>query len=151
MHTLLYVPYILFFLYLVIEFGSRIAWIHTPHFTTVKTSLLVSGTLTSIMTVLFGTVTTPDGTTFINDGRYELVIWTTIAYFSLITLVYVFEWIKDHKIALLIERSYFRRGYEYAEAHARAIVASPFMILLAFLGLGFLLCSIVLTYHIFGA
>ena len=150
MHTLIYLPYIFFISYALFELASRMAWLHTPHFTTVKTAFLTAGTLSNLITLIFGYALTPDGTTFSLDATYELVAWVTFTFFAVLTLVYLFEWIKDHRISLAIERSYFRRGYEYAEAHARWLVGSPLMIFAAIAGAILLASNIYLLFYIFG-
>jgi hypothetical protein len=125
-------------------------WLHTPHYTNVKAILLTGGTLTSLIGIIFSSWQTPELTNSVLSATYDMVTWATFVFFAILTLIYIFEWTKDHKTALMLERSYFRRGYEYAEAHARWIVASPLMILITFAGLILTICSIVLTATIFG-
>ncbi len=150
MPTLLYVPLVFFFLYGVIELGTRMAWIHTPHFTNLKAAILTVGTLLGIFLFFFTSMSIPAGTLLIRAETYEGVALATYTFFAILTLVYIFEWIKDHRVALLIERSYFRRWYEYAEAQARWLVASPLMILIAIAALILTICSMVLTQAVFG-
>jgi hypothetical protein len=148
--TMLYVPTIFFIVYLVVEIGTRMIWLHTPHFTNLKTALLVSGTLISLMTLIFAPIYIPYGVDYLLFNTYQFVSWATFVFFAILTFVYIFEWIKDHKAALMFERSYFRRWYEFAEAHARVMVASPVMAFLGLSGLLLLICNFLLMIRIYG-